>query len=163
MTGELARQIDASKTTLGDVADLGHTTVLEFTVQGAKGSFMAKHIPDGIKVTIPGYLVILGLAGAILAVIAAMVVAKTAKDWINARRQLNRVVGPALTLGSGVEGVTEVLEERAEEKGTRLALDFREWHIAQTAWLKEFREDNDRDPTDSEFEEWLVLNPLPEA
>ena len=158
----LAKQQDASQTSLGDIADLGSGTVLSFTVIGDKDSFMSKFIPKGVDVTIPGYLVILGLVGGVIAAVAAMSAAKTLVEFIRARRQIDRVAGEAFFDKFGPETVEEVLEVRAEERARRQARSFQEWHRDLSQWIRDFREDNDRDPTDDEVGEWMEQNPPPD-
>ncbi len=154
MTGELARQIDASATTLGDVAQVGQGTILEFRVMGQDKSWMKAYIPKGIKVTIPGWLVVAGLVGSVLAAVAAMAAARGVMDFMAARRLLAEATRE--------EAAEEEEAEETAAEGRAAARDHRrEWELAYIAFSREFRDINDRSPNKAEQDDWIADNPMP--
>lgn len=149
----LATQLDASKTTLGDIADLGSAPILEFTVYGAEKTWMRDFIPGGIKVTVPGYMVVGGAIAAILASVIALSTAKTSYDFLKARRQLANArpkdLDPELAEAAAIASETMALHDL--------------WLIDFKEFIETFKEENDRVPTQGEINEWIGVNPEPEA
>jgi len=139
--------------------------VLEFKVVGEPGAWMVQNIPGGILVRIPGWIITAGLLGTVLALVATMAAARTAKDWLAARRHLSTAVEQASVTEKLLDIPNEAAEEQMAEKAAKLALADANltWQVAYVAWAKDFRDRNDRDPTREEAQAYVADNPLPRA